>query len=501
MLGYLVIVITLVARLIYLASGKIELSEDEAYQWIWSKHLALSYFSKPPFIAYAQFLGTSIWGDNEFGVRFLSPCIAAAIGLILLRFVARVANARAAFWLVVLLQCVPLLAVGATLMTIDPLLVLFWTCGMVAGWRAVQPDAKVRDWVWVGVAIGAGFLSKYSAAYQIICLLIFLLAWPPARQKLRTPGPYLALLLVIFATIPVVLWNYQHGWITVKHVSQNAGLDKVWQPTLRYFWDFVGAELGLLNPILLVGSVWAWIAFWKRRSANPPLLYLFCMGAPVLIGHLLYTLHSRVFPNWIAPAVTPTLCFLVIFREQRWSDGVKSIKLWLIAAIVIGVGPIILLHDTNLVQKLAGYTLPAKIDPLRRVRAWRETARVVAEARESFQREGKEVFIVAAHYGLVGQLTFYTPEARAKVKHDPYIFYQSAERPENQFYFWPGYTVRKGQNAIFVQEQKLGSATAEKLPPVIEREFESIQDLGLRQVEYRGRIFRTLHLYACRNLR
>lgn len=56
-LGYLVIVVLLLARLGYLASGKIELSEDEAYQWTWSKHLALSYYSKPPLIAYTQFLG------------------------------------------------------------------------------------------------------------------------------------------------------------------------------------------------------------------------------------------------------------------------------------------------------------------------------------------------------------------------------------------------------------------------------------------------------------
>jgi hypothetical protein len=35
----------------HLASGIIELSEDEAYQWVWSKHLAMSYYSKPPMIA------------------------------------------------------------------------------------------------------------------------------------------------------------------------------------------------------------------------------------------------------------------------------------------------------------------------------------------------------------------------------------------------------------------------------------------------------------------
>ena len=58
--GYVFIGLLLFVRLAYLASGKIELSEDEAYQWLWSKHLALSYYSKPPLIAYTQFLDTHI---------------------------------------------------------------------------------------------------------------------------------------------------------------------------------------------------------------------------------------------------------------------------------------------------------------------------------------------------------------------------------------------------------------------------------------------------------
>ncbi len=80
-LGYLWIAALLLARLAYLGSGTIELSEDEAYQWLWSKHLALSYYSKPPLIAYAQFLGTSLWGDTAFGVRFFSPVIGALAGV------------------------------------------------------------------------------------------------------------------------------------------------------------------------------------------------------------------------------------------------------------------------------------------------------------------------------------------------------------------------------------------------------------------------------------
>jgi len=121
----------------------------------------------------------------------------------------------------------------------------------------------------------------------------------------------------------------------------------------------------------------------------------------------------------------------------------------------------------------------------------------VGTARESLLSEGKEVFIIGAHYGLVGEISFYLPEARASVKNIPLVYYQSSDRPENQFYFWPGYQSRAGQNAIYVREEK----ATEPVSPRLQAEFEAITDLGLRQIEYRGRVFRIIHLYACRNYR
>ena len=72
--------------------------------------------------------------------------------------------------------------------------------------------------------MGLGFLCKYTAVYQIVCWAIFFALWPPARVQLRRPGPWLALLVFLICTTPVVVWNWQHGWITVQHVAGNAGL-------------------------------------------------------------------------------------------------------------------------------------------------------------------------------------------------------------------------------------------------------------------------------------
>src|SRR5207245_5408899 len=109
-LGYILIAVLLLARLVYIAGDTMQLTGDEAYQWLWSKHLALSYYRKPPVIAYTQFLGTSLWGDNEFGIRFFSPVIGAIVSVLLLRFLTRAVNGRVALMLLVAANLAPLTA-------------------------------------------------------------------------------------------------------------------------------------------------------------------------------------------------------------------------------------------------------------------------------------------------------------------------------------------------------------------------------------------------------
>jgi 4-amino-4-deoxy-L-arabinose transferase-like glycosyltransferase/membrane-associated phospholipid phosphatase len=538
-LGYIVIFAALAGRLAFIASGAIELSKDEAYQWLWSKHLALSYYSKPPLIAYTQWLGTHLWGDTAFGVRFFAPVIGAALGLLLLRWMAKLSSAQTAFCLVLVLLATPLLGVGTTLLTIDPLLVMFWTLAMVLGWRAVQEDGTAWHWLGVGLAMGLAFLSKYTALYQILCFGLFFVLWPTARVHLRRRGPWLALAVVGLCMVPVLVWNAQHKWVTLSHVSENASLHEHWKPTLRHLLEFTGAELGLLNPVFFVAALWAMLGFWKlkpaaagRQPARPAalirgtlMLYLFCMGAPVFLGHWLYTLHSQVQPNWIAPALVPMFCLMALYWEQRWREGVRGVVGWLRGGVVFGCAVVLLVHVPELVDKAVGKPLPPDKDPLRRVRAWQASGEVVSTARARLMAEGKPVFIIVHHYGITGELSFYLPEARPAPGREPLVYSVLGPAPENQFYFWPEYryrNLRKGQNAIFVIEPDVPSYSMKawfrslftgELGPLPEKckpetflwpvpyEFESVKDLGVIPVFYRGQVYRWLQLVECRNLR
>jgi membrane-associated phospholipid phosphatase/4-amino-4-deoxy-L-arabinose transferase-like glycosyltransferase len=487
-LGWLLIAATLLARLLYLASGKIELSEDEAYQWLWSKHLALSYYSKPPLIACVQWLGTHLWGDTQFGIRFFAPVFAAIGGAALLAFLSKYANARVGFFTIAAACVTPMLAAGATLMTIDALSVFSWTIAMILTWRAVDRDSTA-DWLLVGLAIGFGLLAKYVAALEWICILIFLAAHRPARPQFRRPGLYLAILISLLAFLPVIIWNNQHGWITLTHLNERAGLDQQWTFRRGFILDFILAEFGLLDPIFLALTIWACLKFWKSRT--PLQTFLFCMGGPLFIGYALYTIRARVQPNWIAPSILPLFALAVIFIESNWPPRNRITSPLLKWGFAIGAVIVVFLHETNLTKQVFSATVPPKFDPLSRVRAWSTLAKSVQEERAKASAR----FIIGGHYGLTSLLTFYTPETHSGPRDNTLIYSLATDRPVNQFYFWPNYLARAGEDALFVQRD--GAAE----PAELAKQFERIEDLGAREIEYHGRVFHKIHLYACRNLR
>jgi hypothetical protein len=225
------------------------------------------------------------------------------------------------------------------------------------------------------------------------------------------------------------------------------------------------------------------------------------MGAPLFLVYLAYSFRSRILPNWIAPSVLPLFCVMVIYWDARWRLGVGAVRKWLTAGLALGFPLVIVAHNTDLIAKLTGRFLPATLDPLHRVRQWDTTARVVGQARESLLREGKPVFIITDHYGMAGQISFWLPEARATVRPKPLVYSRSTVTPENQFYFWPGYESRKGENAIYVVE--LNRKNPEPRPPSdrLRSEFDSVEVWGVTNVMYHDHLLHPLQIYACRGLR
>jgi hypothetical protein len=69
------------------------------------------------------------------------------------------------------------------------------------------------------------------------------------------------------------------------------------------------------------------------------------MGAPVFLGYWLYSFHSRVLPNWIAPAILPLFCLMVAY----WDDRRRRVaRPFLAIGLALGFFAIAIVYQSNL---------------------------------------------------------------------------------------------------------------------------------------------------------
>src|SRR5919201_1467373 len=215
---WLFISVLTVVRLSILPTSDLEF--DEAHYWLWSQHLAPAYFSKGPGVAFVIRASTAVFGSNEVGVRFFSPILAGGTSLLVFYFARRLFSATAGLWTVIALNVTPIFNVGAFLMTIDPLSIFFWLAAMFSFWIAVEKSpAWSWHWVLTGLLIGLGFLCKYTNGLELVSILLVLALVPRLRHEFARPRLYLLIAAFAICTIPPILWNAQHLWVSLTHLQ------------------------------------------------------------------------------------------------------------------------------------------------------------------------------------------------------------------------------------------------------------------------------------------
>src|SRR5580698_5130680 len=120
-----VLTILALVALRLVAAASTPITFDEAYYWMWSKHLAGGYYDHPPGVALVIRLGTMIAGDTEFGVRLVSILLALPMSYAVYRSATMLfGGMRVAATATVMLNVTLMAAVGTVIVTPDaPLLV------------------------------------------------------------------------------------------------------------------------------------------------------------------------------------------------------------------------------------------------------------------------------------------------------------------------------------------------------------------------------------------
>jgi 4-amino-4-deoxy-L-arabinose transferase-like glycosyltransferase len=213
------IAVWLAAHLIY--NGLRELVPDEAYYWVWSRHLALGYLDHPPMIAWLIALSTAIFGTSEWSVRLPCALLGATTLLVALWMLRRqplTTPARRTALAMLLLG--PLMAALGTLATPDTPSFCFSTFALACALQAIQHEtshrARANWWLAFGLFCGLALLSKYTSILLPISVLLALATSSSGRRHLLNPGIWLGLIFALVVFSPVLWWNAQHHWASFR---------------------------------------------------------------------------------------------------------------------------------------------------------------------------------------------------------------------------------------------------------------------------------------------
>jgi 4-amino-4-deoxy-L-arabinose transferase-like glycosyltransferase len=330
--------------------------------WQWFNPLPwwidLSFHDAPPLFFWLEH-----WSFRLFGVSSLTalivPMIAGCVSSVLIYLIVRQCTGQkpARLALIVLLCLNPFiwlhrLALLESVMM--PLILLCWY-----GYLKAEQDKR---WYWlVGAAGGLALLTKYTAVFLIVAILIHL-TWK-RRADWHSPHWWRAVIGGLIILSPVLLYNY-FLWLTRGHfdvqLAAAFGQSNADWPILntRVNWDIFSSVSRLIFttsalyswPLLLL-SLWSFYR-WVHYRPQRPLSSAGWFSGLMAISWLCMIILTKVDDRFIATGyVFPILIICACWPKGSWSAWSRGSKIYSSCVIAILLFSWLYMAATNYAQR------------------------------------------------------------------------------------------------------------------------------------------------------
>jgi len=406
------------------AAALTPLTFDEAYYWMWSKHLASGYYDHPPMVALVIRLGTMIAGDTELGVRLVSILLALPMSFAVFRAAAILfGGVRLASTATILLNVTLMAAVGTMIVTPDaPLLVA--SCFVLFALAKVLETGRGAWWLAVGAAVGAALLSKYTGLFFGPAIVIWLVSVPKLRRWLLSPWLYLGGLVALAIFAPVILWNADHQWVSfIKQIGRARIED--FRPS--FMGELIPTQIAFATPLVFIlGAMGHYALFTRNAGASAARILINATFWTIVTYFFWHSLHARVEANWFAPVYPAfAIAAAVAAHLERWQVRAQRVadfcRRW---ASPVGIVMFVLLVVQADTGVLTAYRRDATVRSVGV--GWRELASQIEAVRV---RLGATC-VLAPDYGTTGWLTFYLPRGTCVVQPTQRIRWVNMPEPD-----------------------------------------------------------------------
>ncbi|NHC36181.1 ArnT family glycosyltransferase [Scytonema millei] len=503
---------------------------DEAYYFLYTLNLDLSYFDHPPLVALLTGFGCWLTGEvSQFTIRLGTLILHTGSLFLLYLSGARLFSPSAGIFALAIATLVPIFQIGFGVLTLpDSPLIFFWTASLYcASWeffpkkqekerpKRYQPSYRLAI---LSLLVGLACLGKYHGFLLGLGLVGFCLTRSRYRSALYSPWTLLGLSLFCLAISPVLIWNSQHEWVSFRFQSRR-GIPSGGYNFLDLFVTFLSG-IGYLFPTLGLPLWWVSLkTFFRNLTArlsrsqfkgmgnreqgtvtgSDREILILWVSLPLIFGFTWLGGYKQILPTWATPGFWGATLLLGQaatawkiahprwVRRWLWGTGITLSSLLLFA----------LLHvTTGTLQKPSQYALfggfvPPEDDPsiqifdVQQLRQGFATSPVLRSALQNSS------FVFTNRYYLAGQIGM----ALAPLASTPITTF---DRDLRGFAFWskPDEWIGKDAlyvtNNLFVQDQKF-----------LDRYnlyFQSIEKIGTVPIKRGGATIDTFHIYQAKNL-
>jgi 4-amino-4-deoxy-L-arabinose transferase-like glycosyltransferase len=295
----------------------------------------------PPLAFWLAEIAFRAAGNSVLGIYLLSQiCVAVALWALFALGRAIVGAKHAAIAVLLMAGCamcsVPTAEFGPGVLAM-PLVAL----ALLYLWRAMA-QARPRSWLALGVILGLLVLTTHSSVALILLIAAFTVVTRRGRQALRSPYPWMALVITAAISSPYLWWVYDAGALALPVVPSGALAKAV---LLNWPWLVVGALLahaGLVVLIIASGAAFARPGEGPVITREPvgrfgkAFVYVFALVLALLATLAMALGLSSAIATGVAPFVVLSGLAIVLAAGDVISIRRQTIAGWIWLALLIG---------------------------------------------------------------------------------------------------------------------------------------------------------------------
>ncbi|MGK7882565.1 MAG: ArnT family glycosyltransferase [Crocosphaera sp.] len=495
---------------------------DEGYYYLYTKHLDWSFFDHPIFVALTTGFGVWLTGvTSPFTLRIGTLILYTGSLYLLYLTSAKLFTKQAAKITLILASIIPIFQLAFGIITLpDSPLIFFWSAALYC---ATDEFFTKRNETYLpsyrlsilGILIGLACLSKYHGFVLGFCLLGFCLSSKYHRRALFSPWTSLGLFLFIITLFPLLFWNYQHDWISLRFQLFDRFLPVHNAPKTTYnifnALTVLLVNVGLLFPTIgfplwwgmgkdLVLDSYQLLSQQKNiKNFNNEKLFIYWISLPLTLGLIILGGKEQILVTWSMPGYWGMILLLGLFGE-RWLNYSKIwVKRWLFGtAIAINTILLLLLLHLNTgiffqshhYDFLKGFLTP-EADPTTELIDVKQLREKVKQSPLLLNHLKQANFLFTNAYYLAGLI-----DLALEPLHDIPVTCFSYDR--RGFDFWPDTDQWLGKNALYITLKRFHEIP--ELTNEFREFFTEIKEIGKIEIKRGGVVVNVFYFYEANNL-